>query len=292
MTFSGASLLRRGAGAWHVVRLPAFAEENDPLGRKVGAPLWPERVTARDLHDRREEMGDRPFQAQFQQNPLPASGDLVKADWLSHRYERVPEDLTVIMALDAAAKTGISNDYSAIVVIGYSKNEYFILDVIRRKVDFPDLRKLLVGAYEKHHPRTIYVEDASNAVGLIQELRKESALPIVAVQAKGSKISRMEAQTGLLESGRVKLPADNLGATWLTDFLRELLSLPNGKHDDMADALFLALAQARRASSSTWSFATASTTRSPLTRPSDEYYDPFRHVVLPSSPVSAADPPP
>jgi phage terminase large subunit-like protein len=65
-------------------------------------------------------------------------------------------------------------------------------------------------------------------------------------QAKGTKISRMEAQTGLLEAGRLLLPADRLAKPWLLDFLREMLALPNGRFDDQADALFTALANVAR----------------------------------------------
>ena len=34
---------RDEASKWKIIRLPAFAEEDDPLGRKPGEVLWPER---------------------------------------------------------------------------------------------------------------------------------------------------------------------------------------------------------------------------------------------------------
>ncbi len=243
----GCILAGPDAAEWTVLRLSAFAEEGDPLNRPLGAPLWPERMTRSDLDQRRKMMGQRAFESQFQQNPLPTAGDLFRAEWLTNRYDRVPDDLDVVMALDAASKTGVQNDYSAIVVVGSAKSEHYVLDVIRRKVDFPELRRMVLAAYEKHRPRTIYIEDAANAVGLIQELRRETQLPIVAETPKGSKISRMEAQTGLFESGKVLLPNDRLvDAPWLLEFERELLAVPGGKHDDQVDALVLALSKARK----------------------------------------------
>jgi predicted phage terminase large subunit-like protein len=237
------------AHEWTVVRLPAFAEENDLLGRRPGEALWPARVTKIDLNERRQIMGARAFESQFQQNPLPAGGDLFRAEWLQHRYDRAPEDLSVIMALDAASKTGIANDYSAIAVLGSNKTHHYLLDMIRRKVDFPELRRMVIAAFEQWHPSTIYIEDAANAVGLIQELKRETRLPIVAETPKGSKISRMEAQTGLFEAGNVLLPNERvLPAAWLLDFEREILAVPNGKHDDQVDALCIALAHAAKKS--------------------------------------------
>jgi predicted phage terminase large subunit-like protein len=165
---------------------------------------------------------------------------------LDFRYERVPDDLKVTFGLDAAAKTGISNDHSALCVLASSKTHHYLVEMIRRKVTYPNLKRMLIEAADTHKPSAIYIEDTSNATALIQELKAETRLPIVPRQAKSTKISRMEAQTGLLEAGRLLLPADRLAAVWLLDFQREMLSLPNGRWDDQADALFIALANVAR----------------------------------------------
>ncbi len=192
-------------------------------------------------------LGERAFSAQFLQDPMAAAGNLFKVEWLVHRYDRVPDGLSIIIGLDAASKTGISNDYSAIAVVGSDKANFYVLDMIRRKVDFPGLRRMVLDAFEQYRPNTIYVEDAANAVGLIQELKQETQLPIVAETAKGSKLSRMEAQTGLFESGKVLLPNERLvNAPWLINLERELLAVPGAKHDDQVDALVLALSHARQ----------------------------------------------
>lgn len=232
-----------GGASWHIVRLPAFAEENDALGRAVGKPLWPERVSAAELEDRRLSMGTRAFEAQFQQNPVPLEGALIKADWLSHRYDVVPDDLRNVLALDAAAKTGIANDYSVIAAIGSTKSKHHLLEIIRKKVDFPDLKRMLLAAVARYQPKAIYIEDASNAVALIQELKRETSLLIVPVKALGSKISRVEAITGQLEAGNVLLPRE---APWLNDFIREAMAFPQGKFDDQIDAVALGLSQVAR----------------------------------------------
>jgi predicted phage terminase large subunit-like protein len=152
-----------------------------------------------------------------------------------------------------SGEAGVSNDYSALVTIGVTKGGAFhVISAEHFKVEFPALLRRVAALHdESPKPSTIYVEDASNATALIQALKAEAHLPIVPVVAKGSKISRVEGITGILEGKKVYLPKD---APWLLDFERELLSFPAGKHDDMVDAFTLALSQVsnRKMSKSFW----------------------------------------
>jgi predicted phage terminase large subunit-like protein len=229
--------------SWHVVCLPAIAEAKDPLGRRVGESLWPERWPLEELERQRIAMGLRAFVCAFQGNPVPAEGNLIKAEWLQ-RYDKPPAEFEngVIAWLDAAAKTGVRNDYSAIVKLGVTKNAFYVLDVWRGKVEFPGLlRRVSFLPSETPPPSKIYVEDTSNATALIQALKQKTTLPIIPVAAKGSKESRVEGVTGTLEAKKVFLPKE---APWLLDFEREILAFPAGKNDDQVDAFVGALSQA------------------------------------------------
>ena len=165
---------------WLHVRLPAIAEPGDPLGRAPGTSLWPQRWPLAELERQRIAMGSRAFECAFQGNPVPAEGNLIKAEWLQ-RYDTPPTEFTkVVCALDAAAKTGVANDYSAIVKIGVTRGAFYVLDVWRDKVEFPALLRRVAALHDEDpKPSAIYVEDASNAVGLIQTLKAETRLPIV-----------------------------------------------------------------------------------------------------------------
>jgi predicted phage terminase large subunit-like protein len=249
---------------WHVVRLPAIAEKGDAW-RRVGESLWPERWPLEELLKQKVAMGSRAFECQFQANPVPFEGNLIKGEWLQ-RYDQLPTSFTkVVCALDAAAKTGVRNDFSAIVKIGVTKSGFYLLDVWRGKVEFPGLmRRVKMLEEEDPAPSTIYVEDTSNAVALIQQLRQDTTIPIVPIDAKGSKEARVEGITGTIEAKKLFLPTE---APWLLDFERELLAFPAGKHDDQVDALTLALSKLRTSGSPlSWAVVRSNSTRfSPYT---------------------------
>lgn len=56
------------ADQWELLRFPALAEKDDPLGRVVGEALWPERFSVKDLFAIRA-ISARYFGALFQQKP-------------------------------------------------------------------------------------------------------------------------------------------------------------------------------------------------------------------------------
>jgi predicted phage terminase large subunit-like protein len=240
---------------FRVINLPAICQDEDldierTLGRRNGDCLWPAQFGLDELSVRRNLMGEISFACQFLGNPIPTGGHgLIQPEWLlGNRYDRIPDDGKVSFAIDAAAKTGLKNDYSALCVLKSTKTHHYLVDMIRSKVDYNGLKRILLEAAKAYEPDVIYIEDTSNGVALVQQLRAETDLPIVPKSAKGSKVSRWEAQTGTLEAGRLLIPADRLARPWLTEFLREMLSLPNSRFDDQADALFLALAQVAKPS--------------------------------------------
>ena len=86
--------------------------------------------------------------------------------------------------------------------------------------------------------RGFYVEDKASGQSLIQELRNQSGMAVIPVKVGNDKVSRLNAVLPLIEGGRVFLPDE---AQWLDSFMDEAQSFPNGKHDDMIDALSMGL---------------------------------------------------
>jgi predicted phage terminase large subunit-like protein len=245
------------AGEWEVLNLPATCDaEDDPLGRAIGESLWPERFPISELPSvERGEISSRSFAALYQQRPVPAEGHIFKASWFEHRYDELPRLKMTVTALDAAAKTGVGNDFSAIVTIGSDGKDYYILDVVRERLEFADLARRMVGVHRRYDAERVFIEDASSGTPLVQELRRTTNLPIIGIPPRGTKIARAESVSGLCEAGKVRLPKD---APWIDVFIEEFLRFPAGRHDDQVDATSLALSRLRgRVGMVEWSFAIA-----------------------------------
>jgi len=237
---------------WEVLSLPAIAQREEeypiesPIGnrmfrRKAGEALHPERDSLETYEKVRKEVGEFVFQSQYQQDPMPLEGGLIKRDWLKfYEPQTVPKDLYILQSWDTAATCGELNDYSVCTTWGLLYMDFFLLDVYRKRVTFPQLKRALIDLSRKFRPRKIVIEDKSSGISLIQELRFDNVYGIQPYKpAPGSdKIMRLHFQSNKFESGRVYLPKQ---APWLDDYVREITGFPGTKHDDQADSTSQAL---------------------------------------------------
>ena len=221
---------------WRVLSLPAISEEGDAF-RKPGEALWPERYGLEELEAARRQLGSAAFISLYQQRPVAAEGQIFRRDWWCS-YSTSPEFKRKVLSLDSAFKTGQSNDFSCIQVWGEAQNGFYLLANWKSRVEFPELKRVLLMFYEQWQPNHVLIEDAASGQSLIQELRVSTSLPLKPIKPDKDKVTRATAITPLLESGRVFLPQD---APWLNDFLDELSSFPAGVHDDQVDATAKAL---------------------------------------------------
>jgi predicted phage terminase large subunit-like protein len=144
----------------------------------------------------------------------------------------------IVMSLDSAFKTGTHADYSVIQVWGEGHLGFYLLHLWRGRVEYPELKRVILALAEQWKPNVVLIEDAASGQSLIQELRSTTSLPVKPLRVDRDKISRAEAVTPMWESGRVFVPAS---APWLQDFTDELCAFPNGAHDDQVDACTQAL---------------------------------------------------
>ena len=226
-----------------VITLPALAEANDPLGRQEGAPLWAERFPLEELEHRRHTIGTVAFTSEYQQRPTPEEGLLLQRDWWQ-RYATPPAKPSfVVQTWDTAAKKGQQHDYSCCLTIEEHPNGDYVTRRLKRRLEFPDLKRAVVSEYEhagaeRNYPDLILIEDSSSGQSVIQELRSISHLPIKPVTADSDKVARVKSISGQVEGGRVLLPAE---APWVEDFIAECAEFPAGRHDDQVDALTLGI---------------------------------------------------
>ncbi len=239
---AGRILNGAGAAGWTVLNLPALADDNDPLGRVLGAPLWPAWFSRDSLLALQTELGSRAWSALYQQAPTAAEGGMFKRGWMAQRYSEPPKLLGLVLAVDSAFKTGVMNDYSAIAAWGVTPTGYYLIDAWRDRVEFHDLKRIVVASAEVHKPAAVLIEDTAAGQSVIQELKRETRLPIVPIKVTAPKETRAAAVSPLFEAGKIHLPAS---APWLDDWIEEHVAFPTGRHDDWVDTTSMALARLR-----------------------------------------------
>jgi predicted phage terminase large subunit-like protein len=114
------------------------------------------------------------------------------------------------------------------------QNGYYLLDLWKDRVEFPELKRKVVELSERHNANEILIEDKASGQSLIQELQRNTRLPIKAIKVEQDKIARVHAVTPLIEAGRVFLPE---GKVWLKEFIEECENFPNGEYDDVVDSV-------------------------------------------------------
>jgi predicted phage terminase large subunit-like protein len=242
--------LTENSDGWTVLNLAAIAEEDEdiPIGeqqthhREVGEALHPERDSLAAWEIVRRENGSEVFAAQYQQNPVPPGGAMIRRSWL--RYYDIPPEQTyrtkLIQSWDCAAKEGAQNSWSVCTTwLIVDKTDYYLLDVTRGRYEYPRLRQAALALAARYNPSAIVIEEASTGIALGQDLKETGRYRVRPVPVDRDKATRLYVQAAKFEAGRVHFPRN---APFLPDLEAELLTFPQGKHDDQVDSITQALA--------------------------------------------------
>jgi predicted phage terminase large subunit-like protein len=163
---------------------------------------------------------------------------IIKHDWWRY-YEdeqKLYEQrvLKKVQSWDTAFKKNQENDYSVCTTWLVGVNAYYLLDMWKGRVEFPELKKKVVELYDLHKVNEILIEDKASGQSLLQELQRNTRLPIKPIKVEQDKIARVNAVTPLIEAGRIVLPNNKL---WLKSFTDECEEFPNGEFDDVVDSM-------------------------------------------------------
>jgi predicted phage terminase large subunit-like protein len=239
---------------WTHLNLPAIAETEYlvPLGpgrshlRRPGDLLHPEREPQAVLDELKQSMGCMNFAAQYQQEPVPEEGNLIKWQWFRF-YDEPPKRTAldrIVVSWDTAMSGKELANYSVCVVLQIRNETVWVLDVVRERLEYPDLRRKVIELHQRWRRACnhymLLIENKGSGMSLIQDLEREGIHPI-RVDPDGDKVMRMNAQTARIEAGSVLLPKQ---APWLDEFRREALAFPGGRYSDQVDAFSQALSRA------------------------------------------------
>lgn len=239
--------MERGADRWKVLSLPALAEDNDPLGRKPGEALWPERYDEVSLNRTKVAMGTYMFNAMYQQHPSPPDGtmfrrtdfrywELQEHTYLVHRDtgdERfAPDQCWHFQTVDPTASAKTTADWFVCSTwIVTPKKDLLLWDVYRAQMEGAEQPRLLLDQYRRYMPTCMGIE--TNGVGrpIFQWLRN-AGVPVMELKAITDKVTKAIPMGARYESHKV---FHRMGASWLGDWEDELAGFPMAAHDDQVD---------------------------------------------------------
>lgn len=231
---------------WTLLDLPGRAEPNDPLGREVGAPLWPDMRGDVWLTEKREELGEYGFASLIQGRPRPREGGMFKWTWWQ-LLDAVPATGQMVRYWDLAGtqpKGGRHDpDYSAGALLCRMPDQRTaIVDVtrFRESIAQRDAHLEQVARADLHaYPGRVrwWIETEAGIAGedrTAQIVRRLQAVGMIVSteHPTGNKVHRAEPLASKAEAGNVLLcPGD-----WRDAFRSEAADFPNGQHDDQIDA--------------------------------------------------------
>jgi predicted phage terminase large subunit-like protein len=227
---------------WEVIQFPAIKDD--------GESLWPEFWPVEELLAKKAALDIRYWNAQYLQNPVSEEGALIKREWWNIWDKDTPPDCEfIIMSLDAAQEANNRADYNALTTWGVFFNEevnnynIILLNAIKKRLEFPELKKLVLEEYKAWEPDAFMVEKKSNGAALYQELRRMGIPVGEFTPGKGQdKIARVNAISDLFSGGVVWAPSHR----WAKDVIEECNDFPSGLNDDLVDSTTLALLRFRQ----------------------------------------------
>lgn len=218
---------------WTVVRLPAEAEENDPLGRPVGAALCPERYDLKALADIRRVLGNS-YHALYQQRPTDREGEFFKRGWFEI-VGAAPTTARRVRYWDKAGTAG-GGAYTCGARVAEARGIYYIEDVLRGRWDAGEREATIRQTAELDgRAVTVWHEQEPGSGGKESAeatTRNLAGFAVHADRVTGDKVYRAEPLAAQAQAGNVKL----VRGQWNAAFLAEIAAFPMGKYKDQVDA--------------------------------------------------------
>ena len=240
---TGFLLSNKSSSNWHLLKIPLmppnkiiYQINNFWHIFKEGDFLHNERDMRKEIDNMKGELGSQVFSAQYLQEPLIFDGGMVQKQWLKYYAQALKNDEYdhIIQSWDTAIKSGDENSFSVCTTWGKLSENFYLLDIFRGRLEYPDLKKKVIYYAMKCNPDLILIEDKASGQSLLQDLKRENNdLPLSSVKVKNDKVYRFARVTTLFESGRVFLKEN---ADWLDEYEKEVLTFPYCKHSDQVDS--------------------------------------------------------
>jgi predicted phage terminase large subunit-like protein len=224
-------------------------------------------ISEEELESAKEEIGSYLYSQEYLAQFVEFSGGIFQDTWFKRfRSEEVKEydkdgylitrnkirlndeevyedELFKFATVDLATSTKEQADYTAMTIVAKTpKNNLLVLDVVRQRLQAPDIIPMIKDKVREHDLQYVGIEKVGFQLALIQIARKEGLI-IRELRADRDKINRALPLSAKMEGGQIYFKA---GAMWYDDLQREMLQFPEGEHDDQVDALSYAVLETDR----------------------------------------------
>jgi len=223
-----------GAARWRILRLPAIAEKDDPMGRAVGEPLWPERYDLQALELARIDVGERNFAALYQQNPIPEGGSVFT---LFERYHDLPPLRKIVIGIDTALSEGRQSDMWAWAAWGIAGEQAYLIEAGNTQAEGPQGIRKVAMFYRQMQlrfpqlPVTPVVRKQVAIDRVAAQHLRERGVPVLTVPMPvGSLEVYANVIASFFEGAKAYIPAR--GGAWLEKWLMQHLRYGATRHDD------------------------------------------------------------
>ena len=227
---------------WEIIEFPAILPSDKPV--------WPEYWKKEELEGVKASISVGKWNAQWMQNPTAEEGAIIKREWWKvWEKDAIPPLQHIIQSYDTAFLKKETADYSAITTWGVfqpnddSPPNLILLDALKDRLEFPELRKTALEQYRYWNPETVIIESKASGLPLTYELRKMGIPVINYTPSKGNdKHARVNAVAPLFESGVIWAPDHKFAE----EVIEECASFPYGDHDDLVDSMTQAVMRFRQ----------------------------------------------
>lgn len=255
---AGRILAGESGPEWDVLRIPALAEtqeerdeynksigrppgEPDPLSRRPGEAMNPERFDEEALADKAAEGGVRAFSSLYQQRPTAPEGEMFRREWFEI-VSGLPEaaERRLVRYWDKAGSRSREAAYTAGALLAVVDGTYYVVDCIVGKWEAGERERIIrqtaaaddarygsdVETGVEQEPGSGGLESADNTVRGLAGYRAFKDRPT------GDKTLRAEPLAAQAAIRNVKLVA----GAWNGDYIDYLTAFPNGPVKDPIDA--------------------------------------------------------